>query len=507
MKSEGFSLNRRIRRTAREAGGADGIYAAHIELLDHGPKDGPAHVRPVVADAMFDWMPPIEAALAAEPGARIGVTGSDRTLAARVACEAAGWIAERGKRVVVIDGSIDDPALPKALPEDGDEGLVDVVLFGVSPSVAVRRTLAPGVFVMTTGSHPGSVSAVFGSDAFPRVISELSADSVVLIVLPTGFLPYALGGLTTVLAVERTVGKLDAVASLLSEVALFARPRAIAVLVSEAAEEGAPSPGVHADTTKAAGAGERELGPGEIGAAPDLGEGTALRGGSAPEFSPAPTTDDAELEEDGFAPSTDFEYREIILGAGDGKRPRRRWALAVLLLALALSAVGAWRLVERNRLTADERARSPEATAAKPTATAPKPDVTQAGQAAQDTEWTAGQGETIPGTESGVERAVAVRETTPAAPAHGPIAGAGGSYVLFLSSHRSEAAAETDARAALSLGVDSQVIPTEVGDTGTWYRVAVRGGYPTLGEARSVLKVVKNLGYGGAWIERSREGQ
>jgi hypothetical protein len=87
------------------------------------------------------------------------------------------------------------------------------------------------------------------------------------------------------------------------------------------------------------------------------------------------------------------------------------------------------------------------------------------------------------------------------------VAGPGGPYTVFLSSHRIESAAEEDAQAALFLGVESEVIPAEVGDTGRWYRVAVRGGYPTLREARGVLDVVRTLGYDGAWIERSQEGR
>jgi hypothetical protein len=83
------------------------------------------------------------------------------------------------------------------------------------------------------------------------------------------------------------------------------------------------------------------------------------------------------------------------------------------------------------------------------------------------------------------------------------LSGPGGRYVVFVSSHRTEAAALADAETLEGSGVLVETARTEVGDSGTWYRVRVSGGYPTLAAAREALDAVKALEYAGAWIERA----
>jgi hypothetical protein len=87
----------------------------------------------------------------------------------------------------------------------------------------------------------------------------------------------------------------------------------------------------------------------------------------------------------------------------------------------------------------------------------------------------------------------------------GTIEGPGGRYTVFVSSHRIRSAARIESDELGRAGVRATIVETEVGDTGTWYRVAVSGGYPTLTAARAALGAVAELGYGGAWIERSQE--
>ena len=53
------------------------------------------------------------------------------------------------------------------------------------------------------------------------------------------------------------------------------------------------------------------------------------------------------------------------------------------------------------------------------------------------------------------------------------------------------------------LGVATDVVAADLENRGTWFRVAVAGGYPTLRRARSVLDTIKSFGYEGAWIERT----
>jgi hypothetical protein len=80
--------------------------------------------------------------------------------------------------------------------------------------------------------------------------------------------------------------------------------------------------------------------------------------------------------------------------------------------------------------------------------------------------------------------------------------GPGGPYALFVTSHHVESEAEVEAGILAREGIEVSIVPTEVGTTGVWYRVAVAGGYPTLTAARAALAEVQRLGHEGAWIER-----
>jgi hypothetical protein len=72
----------------------------------------------------------------------------------------------------------------------------------------------------------------------------------------------------------------------------------------------------------------------------------------------------------------------------------------------------------------------------------------------------------------------------------------------MVSSHKYESAAALEARELTELGVDVEVVAAEVAERGTWYRVLISGGYPTLASARTVLDTIKTFGYEGAWVER-----
>ncbi|MBD3347643.1 MAG: hypothetical protein GF400_00410, partial [Candidatus Eisenbacteria bacterium] len=86
-----------------------------------------------------------------------------------------------------------------------------------------------------------------------------------------------------------------------------------------------------------------------------------------------------------------------------------------------------------------------------------------------------------------------------AAPERG-VSGPGGPYIVYLSSHRIISAAEWEVEEAGERGVAAVVVDADVAGSGVWHRVAVRGGFPTLAEARNALDIVKDLGYEGAWV-------
>ena len=111
-----------------------------------------------------------------------------------------------------------------------------------------------------------------------------------------------------------------------------------------------------------------------------------------------------------------------------------------------------------------------------------------------------------------VESAPAVTDATSSAPGESDrvgsalertlTSGPGGPYRAVALSGRHADGASAEASLLVEKGISAEVIPTEVGDTGLWYRVVVAGGYPDLESARAVAEELKRLGYDGAWVHR-----
>ncbi len=637
-----------------------GLFVDGLSLPLANPQKGPALVRPIVGDAMYDWLPAFETAVRPEAGSRIAVTSRDPRLAARVACDAAAWIADRGSEVVLVDGSVLSPSIGKALLEDGDEGLVDAVSFGVSPSYVARRTLATGVRLITTGSHPLSVDQVFRSDSFGKTLAGLG-NVVVLVVLPEDLLDLAVGWLTTVVAVGEDTQELEALARGLADESGTIRPRTVAVVIRgigvDAVDVGLPSAGARPDeapglptgsdehldrpaqvaeerTREPAWAPEEEPGesepkpeamepasdaqsewppwddtpalgsdagpadteatadappPGEEPAprvyeipAPTAARADADADGSAAEFDEDAEADSAADKiaqepveradaddsaargaqkraeqarpagapqrvrdpEESEAESVDQEPevaketpvpRVVVTGATT-RRPKRRHGVHVLIALLALVPVialiawrvstspnASWRFWEREEsvVTAPAGKGTGKAAGKRPARERQgKADAGKAAGALAEGEGQEQVGEGAPGetdapgdevaagAKAPVEEPPSGTRLDPVPPDAGqqppatPITGPGGSYVIFVSSHKHESAAAREAAMLASQGYASRVVATELPEQGTWHRVAVDGGFPSAGAAREVLDAVKRLGYQGAWVQR-----
>jgi hypothetical protein len=214
-----------------------GVLAGGVAVERSGQVRDPVLVRPVIGDALAGWMPDLERSLDMVNGV-IGISGADMSEAAGLAADAAAWLGDRGRMLVLVDASVESPVLGKALDEDRDEGLVDAVLFGVSRAAIVRRTLAPGVSVVTAGSHPLSVGKVFEADAFTKMLRALAEDALVLVLVPPVHLTKALGALDAVVCVGGTAADIASLASCTGGV----RTTGILVLAeSEAADAEEPA--------------------------------------------------------------------------------------------------------------------------------------------------------------------------------------------------------------------------------------------------------------------------
>ncbi|MCK4915997.1 MAG: hypothetical protein KAS89_07490, partial [Candidatus Eisenbacteria sp.] len=189
-----------------------GVLAGGVAVERSGELRDPVLVRPVIGDALAGWMPDLERSLDLVKGV-VGISGTDMSEAAGLAADAAAWLGDRGRMLVLVDASVESPVLGKALDEDPDEGLVDAVLFGVSRAAIVRRTLAPGVSVVTAGSHPLSVDKVFEADAFTKILRALADDALVLVLVPPVHLTKALGALDAVVCIGGTGADIASLAS------------------------------------------------------------------------------------------------------------------------------------------------------------------------------------------------------------------------------------------------------------------------------------------------------
>jgi hypothetical protein len=194
-----------------------GVVAGGVALERTGRVGEPVLVRPVIGDALAGWMPDLERLLDVVKGV-VGISGTDMSEAAGLAADAAAWLGDRGRTVVLVDATVESPVLGKALDEDRDEGLVDAVLFGVSRAAIVRRTLAPGVSVVTAGSHPLSVDNVFESDAFSKMLRTLAEDALVLVLVPPVHVTKTLGALDAVVCVAGTGADIVSLASCTGDV-------------------------------------------------------------------------------------------------------------------------------------------------------------------------------------------------------------------------------------------------------------------------------------------------
>lgn len=448
----------------------------------------PVLVRPVIDEIVEDWVAELAEVVGASPGRRIGFAGPDLHVAARLASDLAAWTADRGTPVVLVDGSIEEPVISKPMREDGDEGLVDALSFGVSLESVRRRTLAGGVSVVTAGSYPLDAESALRSRAFRAVLEELSADgSAVMVVLPLPGARDLLAGLDSIAIVAEDAGEISAAAEGLS------------------GESGADVTGVL------------------VGGAPDeapvaerrrrLPEETPFAAATGPAARPVePTSHDVEPERVSEAPST-----------RRGRR-RSRWTVAVPIVVLLVAAT-AW-LASRPQDARRPPSSGPRMTSttsdrrieeAPPALRGERPDAdegraTEASAGAaegssvqddrEDTRTVGPREEAGPSAEAAREqRSNGGEEDVPVAlPAGAPA----GPYRLYLSSHRLRSAAERETAAVRARGIDVTLARAELEERGTWFRVELADGYSNLAVARRALDMLHKLGYEGAWVEYRR---
>ena len=502
------------------------------------PLEPPVRLHALAPGEPAGWRGHLGEALLAGGARKVAFTGPDPLLSAWLAAETAEWIGDAGTSAVLVDASVDRALLAKALADDSDEGLVDAVLFGVSPGRVARRTLAHNVSQVTAGSHPLSSEKVFRSESFERILEELGREAVVLVILPERFLADAASAFDGVVVAHHTAEGLSSLAEAASGASVRVGVLTVGSPQTEAASDAAPS-GAPVHTERPVEESieqnpeDREDGPGRN--APTAAEAAeafvhvdARIAGDDTSESGGPSEETAQV-----GPRRVSDAGTVLSAAPERARRSSAWLAVPVVLAVVVVGLLYWRYGMAPRRVSEpvspsaaqgqqERAARTEGTTlsdARPVAEEPTADeTTERGNLSAATP-AGGRGmrEKEEQTDAGPaeERAVdAGRQATGMGSAAGMqatgreevIGGHGGPYRIFVTSHRFENEADIQARQVGEHGVATEVVRTEVNDMGVWFRVAVSGGYPRLSAAREVLDTVKGFGYEGAWIERTDTG-
>jgi len=488
-----------------------GVVAGGVVLERTGQVRDPVLVRPVIGDALAGWMPDIERELAVAKGV-VGISGTDMSEAAGLAADAAAWFGDRGRTVVLVDAIVERPVLGKALAEDRDEGLVDAVLFGVSREAIVRRTLAPGVSVIRTGSHPLSVDSVFEAAEFSKLLKGLAEDALVLVLVPPVDVPKALGTLDAVVCVAASEDDIASLASCTGGV------RTTGILVREQSEAaGVEEPGEIEEVTPLV-LPTREDATVSVETEQSAWESTTER----PELG-------RQEAEAGSGDTGAAEHTPVVLGVSERRRrrvPNRMATAAALLVIVAIATLlwwfvdgerrftsrpgGAGRMEQQRVVEGPESGLEEGRDAEVVEGPHSSPGEDQESIPVEASDFDGVEDTTVPPDETA--ESVTTDESDVPAALESPdgdtvITGPGGRYRIMVSSHRHEGAAVFEAGQLIERGVGAEVVATEVADRGIWFRVVVSGGYPMLSAAREVLDTVKTLGYEGAWIERAADNE
>jgi hypothetical protein len=453
----------------------DGVLVAAVEVERQGDPVAPVVVRPPAWDPGGGWMPSLEEAIGFRTGT-VAFSGADMVETAALAAEAAAWLGDRGIDVVLVDASVERPLVRKPLPDDGDEGLVDAVLFGVTHARVTRRTLTPGVTVVTAGSYPLSVDSVFEGEGLGRLLSELSDERLVVLLVAPVHLAKVRGALSAVVCVGKAPADLGSVSACSADV------RSIGLMVRP------PQPAVTQTIP------EEPV--------------TASQEAEQVDVEPEPPAAVIEAQR---APTA-----EVATPRTPPARTARRTAGPVLVVSTLVVLVAVWWFVDgRTRFGTAERAgptsvtqmpaerRDAAADRAAEESGEPRGEVAdhERGEVEAGGTGTVGAEEAAQEGSGAPEPASDTARETPEVT--GEIRGPGGRYVVLISSHYRESLARAEAAELEARGVATEVVAADLGERGTWYRVAVSGGYPSLSGARSVLDTIKSFGYEGAWVERA----
>ncbi len=479
-----------------------------IRITLRNTPEWPVPVRPVLDDLVGGWMPDIEEGLLKCRGSVVGVSGKDTLVTASIASTVAAWVGGRGRQVTLIDASLETPVIAKALLDDGDEGIVDAVLFGVSTSIVARRTLATNVTLVTPGSMPMSTSRVLGTDAFRVVLDKLARDgALVLVVLPQESLGRALWFLDAVVAIGRTAEEISSVEDAIAHSVRQEEVDVVRLLVSLPGVASSEERRILIDETHAA-----EDYPAPTGASDTVASTEAASGHVASD-----EVSSGHVASDEAAPAdTDSGVTSALASAPEpaetqvtrDRGRRNRWIAPVIVVLVVASLGTAWRYgVFENReaaTPADSDRHPTRVTPAASDLSDSEGERQPAEPVREATQSDAGKAESGPAA-SRTSGGLHVSQPGGDEALSGWPPATVGLYVVFTSSHRYETAAHYDMEALLALSLPAVIVAVELDESGVWYRVAVDAGFETVSEASDLLETVRELGYEGAWVRRLRQ--
>jgi len=121
--------------------------------------------------------------------AALAPAGGEPEWAAGVAWETARAVARTGRRVLLVDLSLERPALHAEAKEAGAEGIGDAFAFGVALN-HVAREQEPNLFFIGTGSPAADQRAVLTSERWQRLARGFASEGALLLLhVPAAALP------------------------------------------------------------------------------------------------------------------------------------------------------------------------------------------------------------------------------------------------------------------------------------------------------------------------------
>lgn len=139
---------------------------------------------PSIYDPVEDVVPPF-AGTAVPPVVLLLVSEVDRRWAASTAIELSSAWAAAGRRIVLADFHVESPVLEDELGGQGEDGVVDIFVYGASLAHSTRLVEGRGFEFIPTGTYTPDADAIFHHPRWLKLVTAFrDSDSTLVLFVP-----------------------------------------------------------------------------------------------------------------------------------------------------------------------------------------------------------------------------------------------------------------------------------------------------------------------------------